>query len=62
MPEIQECKIKEVNSVRIIDYQLKTSIFNIVCNTKFAERDIEDKIRYVIEKYNESLFLGEQDH
>ena len=56
MPEILGYKIKEDNSVRIIDCQLNTSMFNIACNTKFAEHDLDDKIRYVINQYNGSPF------
>lgn len=56
MPEILGYKIKEDNSVRIIDCNLKTSMFNIACNTRFAEYDLDNKIRYVIEQYNGSPF------
>ena len=62
MPEILGYKIKEDNSVRIIDCQLKTSMLNIACNTKFAERDIEDKIRYVIYVYRDGFEIIRTDN
>lgn len=56
MPEILGYKIKEDNSVRIINCNLKTSMFNIACNTKFTEHSLDDKIQYVISQYNGSPF------
>ena len=52
MPEILGYKIIQDNSVRIINCQLKTSMLNIACNTKFVGCDLEDNIRYVIDQYN----------
>lgn len=56
MPEILGYKIEENNSVRIINCNLKTSMFNIACNTKFNEDDLDSKINYVIDRYKGNPF------
>ena len=56
MPEILGYKIEENNSVRIINCNLRTSMFNIACNTKFNEDDLDSKINYVIDQYKGKPF------
>lgn len=56
MPEILGYKIEEKNSVRIINCNLKTSMFNIACNAKFNETDLDSKINYVIGQYKRKPF------
>ncbi len=56
LPKVLGYDIAEQNSVRVINFNLKTSMFNIVCDTKFAELDIDQNIKYVIDQYNNSPF------
>lgn len=55
-PKVLGYDIAEQNSVRVINCNLKTSMFNIVCDTKFTELDIDQNIKYVLDKYSNNPF------
>jgi len=56
LPKLLGYNILAQKSVTVINCNLKTSMFNIACNTGFVETEVDKNIQYVLNQYQGSPF------